>query len=77
MNEITVWLNEPNAYPTYPFVHQIGERVRSNIDGREGIVKNAKFLGAGHPGGAFSITYQVQLDDEAIIEVPMIELEKV
>ena len=77
MSEVTVWLTDQDAYGRYPFLHQIGERVRSRIDRSEGIVKNAKFVGADHPGGAFEITSDIQTDNGEIAHIPLVELEKV
>ena len=77
MKEITIWLNESNSIVNYPFIHKIGERVKSNIDGREGVVTNAQFVGADSPGGAYKITYYIKTENGEELELPMIELEKV
>jgi hypothetical protein len=76
VKEVTVWLTDQNAHANYPFLHQIGERVKSRVDGREGIVKNAKFVGADHPGGAFEITYDIQTDSGDRLQISMVALEK-
>jgi hypothetical protein len=77
MTEVTVRLTDQNANANYPFLHQIGELVKSRVDGREGVVTNATFVGADHPGGAFEITYDIQTDNGDIVQIPLIELEKV
>jgi hypothetical protein len=76
VNEVTVQLTEANAHANYPFLYKIGERVRSHVDGREGVVENATFVGADHPGGAFQITYDIRLDDGGAARIPMVDLEK-
>jgi len=74
MKSVTVWLSDPDAHK-YPFPHKIGERLRSQPDGIEGIVKNAKFTGP-DKGGPFSMTYHIQTAGGDVIEVPLGELEK-
>jgi hypothetical protein len=75
MNDVTVQLTEENAYAKYPFLYNVGQRVRSRVNGREGIVENATFVGADHPGGAFQITYNVRLGDGTQTRVSMVDLE--
>lgn len=77
MKEITVFLTDQCAYAGYPFLHLIGERVRSRADDLEGIVKNAKYVGAELPGGSYEVTYDIQTDDGDIVHIPLIALEKV
>ena len=69
-------MTDQNANANYPFLHQIGERVKSRVDGREGVVTNATFVGADHPGGAFEITYDIQTDSRDTVQIPMVALEK-
>lgn len=75
MKSVTIWLSDPDAHK-YPFPHQIGERLTSQMNGIEGVVKNAKFAGP-EGGGPFSMTYHIQTDSGDTIEIPLGELEKV
>ena len=75
MKSVTVWLSEKDAYK-YPFPHKIGDRVRSQPDGLEGIVKDAKYEGP-EDGGPASVIYRIQTDNGLIIDIPILELEKV
>jgi hypothetical protein len=75
MNDVIVSLTDENAYGNYPFLYNVGQRVRLRSNGRERIVINATFTGADHPGGAFEIIYDVRLDDGRQSRIPMVELE--
>jgi hypothetical protein len=76
MREVTVWLTDDNANGSYPFIHQLGKRLRSRTTGLEGIVKNAKFVGAEQPtGGSYTVTYQIETDDGVTVLIPDFDLE--
>jgi hypothetical protein len=74
---VTVQLTHENARANYPFLYYVGERVRSRVDRREGVVENATFIGADHPGGAFQITYNIRSDDGSVARIAMTDLETV
>ena len=77
MNDVTVQLTDEDAYAQYPFLYNVGHRVRLRADGREAVVEDATFTGANHPGGAFEIIYNVRMDDGSQRRITMSDLESV
>ena len=71
MKTITIWLTDPDA-DDFPFLHKIGERLRSPAKDLEGIVRNAKYSGT-QKGDAVWIMYYLATDTGEIIQLPWSE----